>query len=266
MGLYNQVEAIKSRLLKRKPLFMVSKNNGVKVEPESTNEPYVWTYDRNVMCKAMGALYNSDTSVVVSTVGLIESIQEVGATIWRDCFSGSQPNYAQLRDWTLDWIQSAKETCTESEAVKNLSASLMLKQAELESLDENESKILTKRRNVVADIALRLESAEKQAVNFRRRLMKSWAVAYEFKTPLKDGGVSIPSEDSEKLKESRADTRSTTVDNTDSEFKKLNKVVRRAINGAENVAQLEFITGRWAEVDTAIKPFAQEAKWIMPED
>ena len=244
---------------------MGKQENGVKVEPKSTNDAYVWTYDRNIMCDAMGALYNSDTNVVVSTVGLIESINEVGAKIWRECFNGAQPNYDQLRNWTLDWYQSAKETCTESEAVKNLTASLTLKQAELESLDEKEKKILTsKRRDVVADIALRLENAEKQAKNFRRRLMKMWDVAYEFKQPLKDGGVSTPDADSEKLKENRKDVRSTTVDNKESAFKKLNTVVRNAINGATTVEQLQFIDSRWSEVDKIIKPFTQEAKWVMP--
>ncbi len=112
-------------------------------QENDVNDVYVWTYDRDVMCDAMGALYNSDTNVVVSTVGLIESINEVGAKIWRECFNGAQPNYAQLRNWSLDWYQSAKETCTETETVQNLTASLTLKQAELESLDEKEKKILT---------------------------------------------------------------------------------------------------------------------------
>ena len=94
--------------------------------------------------------------------------------------------------------------------------------------------------------------------------MKMWDVAYEFKQPLKAGGVSTPDADSEKLKEDRADVRSTTVDNKESAFKKLNTVVRNAINRATTIEQLEFIDSRWSEVDKAIKPFTQEEKWVMP--
>jgi len=246
---------------------MVKQENGVKVEPESTTEtkPYVWTYDKDVMCTAMGTLYDSDTGVALSSVKLINSITEVGAKIWRECFNGAQPNYDQLRDWSSDWYQSAVVTCTESKAVKNLSATISLKQAELESLTEDEHKILTsKRRDVTADIHLRLEEAKKQAKNFRRRLMDLWKIAYEFKQPLKDGGVSTPDADSTKLMENRKDVRSTTVDNKESAFKKLNGVVRNAINRATTVEQLEFIDSRWSEVDEVIKPFTQEAKWIVP--
>ena len=246
---------------------MGKQENGVKVSPEDTTEtkPHVWTYDKDVMCSAMETLYDSDTGVALSSVKLINSITEVGATIWRECFNGAQPNYAQLNDWTEDWYQSAVVTCTESKAVKNLSATISLKQAELESLSENEQKILTsKRRDVMEDLHLRLENAKKQAKNFRRRLMDLWKIAYEFKQPLKDGGVSTPDADSKKLTEDRADIRSTTVDNKESAFKKLNTVVRNAINRATTVEQLEFIDSRWSEVDKVIKPFTQEAKWVTP--
>jgi hypothetical protein len=265
MGLYIHRNR-RLRQSKRKPI-MGKQENGVEVSPEDTTEtkPHVWTYDKDVMCTAMGTLYDSDTGVALSSVRLIESINEVGAKIWRECFNGAQPNYDQLRDWSLDWYQSAVETCTESKAVKNLSATISLKQAGLESLSESERKVLTsKRRDVMADIHLRLEEAKKQAKNFRRRLMKMWGVAYEFKQPLKDGGVSTPDADSKKLTEDRADVRSTTVDNKESAFKKLNGVVRNAINRATTVEQLEFIDSRWSEVDKAIKPFTQEAKWVVP--